>query len=146
MSVTVDDSAVMAEISAMIERLAHPEQLLEMVGTWQEHRIEERIETTKISPDGVPWADWQLRTLKNRQAKPSTLHRGLLWDEGVLLGSFGFEVNGNGVEIGTHLDYAKALQDGYGNMAAREFVGWSPEDLEQLDMMATAFIETGAMP
>ena len=141
--IEIDDMEVRAALGAMIGRLADPRELYETVGLWQEQRIEQRIEEEKVSPDGMPWAEWRLPTLKRRTAK-GNVHQGILWDRGDLLHSFGFEI-GDGVEIGTYIGYADALQEGTLNMEARPFAGWSPEDLQELEMMAITYVETGEL-
>ena len=112
--------------------------------------IEDRIMHTKGSPDMIAWSPWRPMTERLRAAK-GNLAQGLLWDEGNLLRSIRFESSLFDVSIGTDITYAKELQEGRSNMAARPFIGWGDEELgsalelsattQTLEASAIAFIE-----
>jgi phage gpG-like protein len=141
--IELDDTTARAELSAIMARLLNPAPLLEAVGQWQEQQIERRIESDKATPDGVPWIEWSIRTAANRRAKGND-EQGLLWDSGALLHSFSFDVAETSVVIGTSgLEYAPWLQDGTAKMPPREFVGWSQDDLLELEFLTKLYVETG---
>lgn len=158
--ITIDDATVMAELGAMMERLANPKPYLEEVGLWQMEQARERILSTKEDPDGNPWIriqgdispwggkrTWQRDVLGNADL-------GLLNSTGELLNSIHFAVDGNVVDIGSNSPHAQmqyqTLWDGSWErggpdgtettVPAREFLGWSPQDIADLELSALLYV------
>lgn len=117
----------------------YQDQLLEELGEHFVHIVKERIQSTKENPYGRDWQEWADGTRRQREYKGNTA-QGLLWDTGDLLHSITFETGPNEVRIGSPLDYAKWLQDGTENMPAREFLGFSPDDLIAIDRIVDDYL------
>jgi len=113
-------------------------ELLESVGALVESQTRQRIAEDKASPDGEAWATWSERYAKTRHGGHS-----LLQGEGDLLDSIQYLVNGDELEVGSNLVYAGTQQ--YGDeergIPAREFLGLSVEDEEEVDDLLQEFID-----
>jgi phage gpG-like protein len=99
-----------------------------------------RIESTKRDPDGSPWAPWSIATEMGRM-HDGTYSTGLLWRTGDLLSSIDYSVSGDNVFVGSPLNYAGFVQDGTGNMPAREFLGMSDEAHTQIMKATEQFLQ-----
>ncbi len=139
MIITIDDAEVRRELSVLTDRLSDFSTLYTDIGMWQQNQIRERIELTKVSPTGGLWREWSLRRLEERR-HAGNIAQGLLWDTGNLLNSIVAKV-GDGVEIGTNVGYARFLQRGTKKMYDRPFIGWSPEDIAEVERMSMLFME-----
>jgi phage gpG-like protein len=138
MTMTID----LGHALAVLNRLAavNLSPWMEMVGRQAQESIQHRIRESKLDPENAPWSPWMPSTEMHRRHKGNA-GQGLLWDQGTLLNSIRFEHSGDSVAIGTDVDYAKYLQDGTGNMAARPFVGWSDGQIAELEFSAVRFLE-----
>lgn len=103
-------------------------EVLQNIARSEQRAVKRRIQTTKLDPNGRRWRPWRDSTLRSRQRKGNT-GRGLLNDTGNLLKSIYYSIRGNVVTIGTRLRYARFVQEGTRRMAAREFLGWSTQSL-----------------
>jgi len=144
MSVTFDSAATIAHVRAVIARMHDLVPLYDVVGAYAANKIRDRIQNTKKSPEGDPWAPWKPFTEVSRQYS-GNMGQGLLWDTGDLLNSIRFDVDGNfGVEIGTDVHYAVDLHEGIaGKQEARPLVGWAREDYAVVLSAATSYFNSG---
>ena len=140
--IEVDAQLVMDELGAIMARAAAPGPVLEIIGQSEVDNAKARITATKLNPWGGDWEAWATSTRKHRERKGNT-GLGLLWDEGDLLDSIHFLVEGPSVAIGSDLDYARYLQEGTEAMPAREFLGWSPDMLPFYEQLFATYIQTG---
>lgn len=106
--------------------------------------VQDRIRETKLTPNGEEFEMWAESTARYRERKGND-GQGILWDTGKLLDSIEFEVDGYTLHVGTPVDYAKYLQHGTETMPARPFVGFSEQDLAQIEAMAAKFMEVGTI-
>lgn len=127
------------------------EPLMSDIGARLEFSTRERIESTKIAPDGTPWPPNQLGT--------SILKR--TGDH--LLGSIAWVASATEVEVGSSWEFAHVHQGGATinaknapflsfivggrhvskksvTIPARPFVGISTEDAAKIDRLATRFV------
>ena len=124
-----------------IDRLARSDEFLEIVGNILVESTMQRISKTKMGPDGSAWPAWATSTGIAR-AKKGNAGLGLLWDDGTLLGSITYEIQGKQVVVGSNAgQYAEYLQNGTGNMPARPFIGISKEDLKKIDKALADFVK-----
>src|SRR5690349_5322033 len=121
-------SGAIAWLDAMLARLQNPEPALAIIGQRQRDAIRQRIQRTKVDPDGALWAPWMPSTREQREAKGNA-GQGLLWDEGTLLESIHSHASAHGVEIASDASFAHYLQDGTRKMEARPFMGWNDDDM-----------------
>lgn len=87
-----------------------------------------RIETTKVTPDGQPWAPWALSTRKLRAKTGGTL----LNVTGRLARSFYSIVTDRMAIIRSAAPYFKYLQEGTPKMPARPMLGWSQKTINKV--------------
>ncbi|MEM1077453.1 MAG: phage virion morphogenesis protein [Pseudomonadota bacterium] len=103
-------------------------ELSEAIGARLEGSAQERIATTKVSPDGDPWAEWSANYHPGRQGA-SLLHR-----EGDLRDSLLSRATADEVIVGANRVYAAIHQmggdedQGHPPIPARPYLGVSPED------------------
>jgi len=142
MKVKVSSTVSTAALSRIVRRLANPRPVLEELGQALKTGTQERIKTTKTSPDGTPFAPWSIATALARQ-KRGTVSGGILFDTGKLFNSIQYQVTGKQVEVGADesAPYAKYLQAGTRNMPARPFVGISERDLENVRKILRSYIQ-----
>ena len=114
--------------------------LLDIAGATVESQIRRRITEDKESPDGTRWPDWSPRYAKTRHAGQS-----LLDGEGDLVDSIVYVVyfDGSAVEIGSNLVYFAThnFGDEDRNIPARESIGLSNDDEEELDAVIEDFFK-----
>lgn len=120
-------------IDKLLAKLRAPQPALEEIGKGLQQSTKDRIRTTKLSPDGKPFAPWSFSTLKARQ-KEGTAAAGILFRTGKLHESIQYQVVNNQVQVGadSSAPYAKYLQFGTMKMPARPFIGFSQQDLEMI--------------
>ena len=140
--IEIDAEAALLELGAIVARAAMPTPVFEIIGQSEVDDARARITATKMNPWGGDWESWADSTRKYRERKGNA-GLGLLWDEGSLLDSIHFAVEGPSVAIGSDLDYARYLQEGTENMPAREFLGWSPDMLPFYEQLFATYIKTG---
>ncbi|MDC7787360.1 phage virion morphogenesis protein [Rhodoplanes sp. TEM] len=149
----VVDTAGLDKLNALTSRLdtAQTEELLTDIGGLLESSTRERISETKTSPDGAAWPP-------NRAGTSILLQSGRH-----LLDSIAFIVGGDQVEVGSSWEYAHVHQDGATitpktaqrlafkvggrtvfarkvTIPARPFVGFSAEDREKVERLATDWL------
>ena len=103
--------------------------LLDAVGGVVESQVRRRISDLKRAPDGSAWPAWSDDYAKTRHSGHS-----LLENEGDLLDSVQYVVQGDELRVGAAVDYAAAQQYGREevNLPAREFLGLSDEDASEV--------------
>lgn len=122
------------DLETLLSKLKNPRPALVEIGRMLQGSTRDRLQKSKIGPDGKPWAPWSLSTLLARTRK-GTAGRGLLNDSGNLSRGITYEVRGNTVVVGATASYASYLQEGTKNMPARPFVGVSKQDEKQIDVI-----------
>lgn len=143
MGLTVNDRQVMQELGRLLERMLYPEALLAEIGEKEVGRVRERIMESKIDPLGAAWEPWATSTREARERKGNE-GQGLLFDTGQLLDSIHFSLSEREVAIGTSVDYATYLQQGTFRMPEREFLGWTPESVDQYELYILNYLQTGS--
>lgn len=103
--------------------------LLSGLGTIIEEQTKRRISDEKTAPDGTPWDEWSDKYRKTRGSENS-----LLIGEGHLLDSIQHQLSDKGtLLVGTNMVYAATQQFGRGGIPAREFLGFSDENLGEIE-------------
>ena len=110
-------------------------ELLETIGAVIESQTRRRIATEKQSPDGEPWADWSADYAKTRDSGHS-----LLENEGELLDSIQYQVNGDQVITGSNLIYAAIQQYGGAEVGSpgligRPYLGLNEDNRDELEQV-----------
>lgn len=117
--------------------------LLESILAEADTQTRRRLRDEKTSPDGVPWAAWS-------EAYAETRHGGhsLLMGDGDLDDSLApvIYLDGSGGEYGSNLPYAAIQQFGgeeigRPNHPAREYLGFSDENLDDIEAVVDLFME-----
>lgn len=122
------------DLETLLSKLKNPRPALVEIGRMLQGSTRDRLQKTKVGPDGKPWAPWALSTLLARTRKGNA-GRGLLNDTGNLSRGITFEVRGNTVTVGAQATYAQYLQNGTDRMPARPFVGVSKQDEKFIDVI-----------
>lgn len=113
--------------------------LLEELASLLVSSVKNRIRDTKENPFGLDWEEWATGTRKIRERKGNAL-QGLLWDTGDLLNSIQSRISPGTVAVGSPLEYAQYLQEGTVHMPAREFLGFSAEDIAGIDDIIDTYL------
>lgn len=129
-------------IQQAIDKLQNPQQFLDQVGQLLRNSTQQRITTTKTSPNGSPFAPWSVATLFARQKKGNAA-RGILYDTGNLLNAVQYQVVGKQVEVGVDgsAPYGVYLQNGTRHMPARPFVGISEQDRQMVRVLLQSYLK-----
>lgn len=124
-----------------------PEELLDQVGQRMVTQTRNRLDSSKVSPDGVPWdahsdvyADW----LAENFPAGTLLNR-----EGSLLDSIEHQVSGDTLTVGSVLEYARIHQLGgmagrnhKVNIPARPYLGLGAMDIDSIRAVIVAYYES----
>ena len=128
-----------------LDRVAdlQPVELLDVAGGVIESQTRRRIADEKTSPGGEEWPEWSIVTAGTRHSGHS-----LLVGELDLIDSIQYIVGGNEVEIGSPLVYAaihnfggEAGRGGSTEIPAREYLGLSDDNSQELEEVFTDLIE-----
>ena len=77
--------------------------------------------------------------------KPSTKRSGKpLTDTGRLKGSISYGITGAFLSVGTNVHYGKYHQYGTIWMAIRQFLGWGPKELSELEVITIRYLQAMA--
>ena len=127
-AVTFDTSDVL-RVMRRLSKLINPAipDLMERFGIIVESQVKQRIQDEKKSPDGDDWPDWSDAYAESKPQRGS-----LLQLENNLLESIQFLLSGKEVEIGSNLVYAAVHQFGFKGIKAREYLGLSPDNDEEI--------------
>lgn len=139
------------DFEGYIAKLKNPRPLLAQVADVIKVDIEDRITSTKVDPEGKPWAAWAPSTAKARM-KDGTFGLGLLNHGGGLLGSLvpavlqnrsadGRYSSGFSAVVTATAPYAGFLQNGTRNMPARPFMGISQQANEDIIDLVNAYLD-----
>lgn len=131
------DTGILQE---MLDRIQNPNAVLESIGKALVTSTKTRIEKTKVSPDGKPFAPWALSTLIARK-KEGTTALGILHRTGSLSASIVYEVQGRSVIVKSTSPYAGYLQDGTSKMPARPFIGISGQNRGQINLILKNYLK-----
>jgi len=114
--------------------------LLNSLGLEIKGQIEDRIEFSKQDPDNKKWDPWKESTLKYlREHKKNKA--SLLLREGYLLNTITFQTQeSDTILIGSPMEYAEYLQDGTKKMVARKFLGFSTDNIIELQDAVDEFM------
>jgi len=116
-------------------------RLLNSLGMVVEEQTKDRVEFTKLNPEGRKWDPWKestLRYLRRKFPKATLLNRSS--SEG-LLNSIEHQVKGSdSVIIGSSKEYAGFHQEGTRKMAARKFLGIGVADIAELQDAVAQFM------
>jgi phage virion morphogenesis protein len=110
------------DFNKQVDKLRNPAVYLSRIGEALLQATHERIQKTKVSPDGTPWAPWASSTARARR-KAGTAGTGLLFNTGALDKSLTYSVQGPKVSVHSSSPYAQYLQNGTSRMPARPFLG-----------------------
>lgn len=119
-------------------------ELGEQLGSVAESQTRRRINEEQEAPDGTPWAAWTADYAGARHGGQS-----LLQGEGDLADSISFDVQGDRVEIGSNLVYARIHQEGGvagmspgpAGIPARPYLGLSSDNLVELQTIAEEWLD-----
>ncbi len=131
------DTSVLQDL---LNRIQNPNAVLESIGKALVTSTKSRIEKTKVSPDGKPFAPWALSTLLARR-KEGNASLGILNRTGSLANSVMYEVQGKSVVVGSTSTYGKYLQDGTSKMPARPFIGISGQNRGQINLILKNYLK-----
>ena len=141
MSLTISLTGILKRLTRLSNNPLAP--WLKHVAVAERKKVQARIRTLKVDPDGERWAPWEKSTESHRRAKGNT-RRGLLYDEGLLLASIISSSTATSAEISTATPYAPFLQAGTAHMTHREFMGWGDVSLAQYELEAVHALEKAA--
>lgn len=111
---------------------------LNILGKEEVQNVQERIATTKMTPDGQAWRPWSMAT-RRMNARRGNRGRGLLYRTGRLFKSIKYKLSPKTLTVYSSIPYAKYLQNGTNRMPARQFLGWSQMQLNRIkDIMKGA--------
>jgi phage virion morphogenesis protein len=153
------DLRALERIQKAVSRMAGAplDELKQGLGAELESQTKRRIEFEKESPEGIAWPDWS-------DTHAATRHGGhsLLQGEGDLLESVQFDIQGDQILVGSPMIYAGTMQHGaaqgafgrtsrngpipWGDIPAREYLGLSIENEEDLLELVEDFIQLEVMP
>lgn len=104
--------------------------LLEAIGADLESGTRKRLSVTKTDPAGAPWAPWSPAYAARRPQKG-----GILDLDGALIDTIAYELEGEGLSVGSPLIYAMTHQAGDlgRGIPQRAFLGISDEDEAAID-------------
>lgn len=113
------------------------DQLLMQLGADLESSTRERLSVTKRDPAGAPWKPWSDDYAARRKKGG-----GLLDLTGQLIDTIAFELEDDGVSVGSELIYAMSHQEGDldRGIPERKFLGISSEDAETLEATTIAWL------
>jgi len=118
-------------------------ELLDSIFAEIETQTRRRLRREKTAPDGTPWAAWSDEYAETRHGGHS-----LLMNEGDLDDSLApfIYLDGSGGEFGSNLVYAAIQQFGgeevdRPNHPAREYLGFSQENLDDIEHIVDLFLE-----
>lgn len=122
------------QLDTLVQRLsvlADPPiaSLLEAIGADLESGTRKRLSVTKTDPSGAPWAPWSPAYAEGRPQKG-----GILDLNGALIDTIAYELEADGLSVGSPLVYAMTHQDGDlgRGIPQRAFLGISDEDEEAI--------------
>lgn len=120
-------------VDAALRRLEwNPRKAKKLLNTIADEEIrnaQQRIVSTKRTPDEQRWAPWAPSTRRQR-VRERTAHRGLLYRTGRLLRSFKKVIGLRAAVIKSNALYAGYLQLGTRRMPARPFLGFNERSKE----------------
>lgn len=138
-NVTLDDAAAQEMLKRVEAGARDARPLFTEIGSALEASTRERIETTKVGPDGIPWVPISEEWIDYKREKKHAL--GILTMRGDLLNSIAFEAGPAFVDIiAGPTDYAAIHQfGGEPGMAAgpaaipaRPYLGLSDADAQEI--------------
>lgn len=138
--IEADFSGIYAWADKALAALADTSAPLAEAAQVGEDAIKRRIQSDKTTPDGEAWAPWSLGTSKARERR-GTSGNGLLYDSGKLLNSISASLAPGALSIAPTVDYAGFLDGGTSRMPAREFMGWSESDEEEISAVFAAWFD-----
>ena len=139
------DMADLGLVQARVEHLADVDRdtLLDGLGAELETQVRRRIADEKTTPDGEAWQpltdEWAAR-------KAKTSSGGILEFEGHLHDSIASQREGDAVAVGSELVYAAIQHFGGEDVGrpghpSREYLGLSPDNIEDLEGIVADFLE-----
>lgn len=122
-NLTLDYTVFEQNLRKEVKTKTDTSKLFPIIAQQEIREIQQRIRTTKLSPEGKQWEPWSYSTIKamgrNKQ------RRSLLYHTGNLLNSFSYRINNNQLRITNSTPYGRFLQNGTNKMPARPFMGWN---------------------
>lgn len=116
--------------------------LLNSVGALAETQTRRRIQEEKRSSQGEDWPELAESTKARYSALGKSTDRSrLLQFEGELMDSIQFQVSGDAAYVGSNKEYARRHQFGGGGIPAREFLGISDRNKDELEQLVVDFID-----
>jgi phage virion morphogenesis protein len=109
--------------------------LMVVVGQLVKAQTQRRIEAEKTDPGGAPWAAWAPSTAARRNGGQSLL----VYNRRLLASIFSKPTEFT-AQIGTPVPYGGFLQDGTSHMVARQFLGLSSDNEDEVSKAVTAFV------
>lgn len=109
--------------------------LMVVVGNLVKTQTQRRIESEKSDPGGAAWAAWAPSTAARRTAAQS-----LLVYNRRLLGSIFSKPSELTAQVGTPVPYGGFLQDGTSHMVARQFLGLSSPNEDEVSRAVSSFV------
>lgn len=109
--------------------------LMVIVGNLVKNQTQRRISVEKSAPSGAPWAVWAPSTAARRTAAQS-----LLVYNRALLSSIFSKPSDKSAEVGSPVPYGGFLQFGTDRMVAREFLGLSSDNEDEVTKAVMKFV------
>ena len=134
-------SSVQSRLDGMLHGSKHG--LMDSIGAEVVSQTVHRIRFEKATPQGEAWAPWS-----DRYAKTRTAGQSLLESEGHLVQSMTHVVllDGEGVDVGSNLIYARMLNDGGEEIGkpgfpARQYLGFSQSNKQDIAQVAADWLD-----
>ncbi|MDI1231341.1 MAG: phage virion morphogenesis protein [Methylobacter sp.] len=134
-TVEIDSSRIQAELNQLLQRSGNLAPALREIGEDLKESTQQRF-ASQTAPDGSAWLGNADTTIARKgRSQPLTEH-------GTLGNTIGYQLlGGDGVQIGSPLEYAAMMQFGgtqsefpnlWGDIPARPFLGISSEDEDNI--------------
>lgn len=128
-----------ASVEDAIKKLKNPRPFLSKVGDVMIADTKNRIRSTKVDPNGRPWARWAESTEKAREREGSA-RGGILFRTGSLYNSIFKTFQQNRVVVSSASPYAGFHQFGTRRMPARPFIGVSAQANTQINKLVDSYL------
>lgn len=125
--------AVRQKLADLLRRAGGTGQMMDLLGGLVESQTRRRLSQDKEGPEGEAWPDWSPAYAETRRS-----NHHLLENEGTLIDSIHYMVEGGRVEVGSGMVYAAIHQfggaeAGMPQIPARPYLGVSHDDASEIE-------------
>lgn len=117
------------------------QDLMDNIGNMVANQTRTRIRSDKKAPDGSQWPPLSAKYAAAKAKKKGSAV-GMLEYSGALADSITHLATSQQVEVGSNLVYARVHQEGYGDIPAREYLGLSRQNQDDVDDVVRLWLST----